>query len=125
VAFEPKFENLLKASQEATEAGIRLAGIDARLCEIGETVQETIESFEVEIDGKVYPCKSVHNLCGHSIEQYRVHGGKFVPNARGSDPNVKMEEVGRTHPRASSTPSKPSPRQAKEPSSKTTSAATT
>ena len=77
--------------------GIKLAGIDARLCEIGEVVQETIESFEVEIDGKVYPCKSVHNLCGHSIEQYRVHGGKFVPNAKGSDPNIKMEEVCATH----------------------------
>ncbi len=93
IAFNPRYENLLKASQEATTAGIKLAGIDARLSEIGEVVQETIESFEVEIDGKTYKCKSIANLCGHSINQYHIHAGKMIPNARGSDPSIKMEEV--------------------------------
>jgi methionyl aminopeptidase len=67
VAFNPKFDNLLLAVKEATNTGIKEAGIDARLCEIGEAIQETMESFEVEIDGKVYPVKAVKNLCGHSI----------------------------------------------------------
>ena len=93
VAFDPKFDNLLKASQEATAAGIRAAGIDVRLSDIGEVIQETMESFEVEINGKIYPVKSVRNLCGHSIEQYRVHGGKLVPNCRGTDNSHKMVEV--------------------------------
>lgn len=92
VAFDPKYEMLLKASQESTEAGIRVAGIDARLSDIGHIVQETMESFEVEIDGKVYPVRSVRNLCGHSIEQYRVHGDKQVPNSSGSDPSIRMKE---------------------------------
>ncbi len=30
------------------------AGIDVRLCDIGETIQEVMESYEVEIDGKTY-----------------------------------------------------------------------
>lgn len=30
------------------------AGIDARLNEIGEAIQETMESYEVELDGKTY-----------------------------------------------------------------------
>lgn len=92
VAFDPQYENLLKASQESTNAGLKLAGIDTRLAEIGEVVQETMESFEVEINGKLYPVKSIKNLCGHSIEQHRVHGGKLVPNCKGTDPSVKMEE---------------------------------
>ena len=54
VSFNPKFDNLLKAVKEATNTGIREAGIDARLNEIGEAIQETMESFEVEIDGKTY-----------------------------------------------------------------------
>lgn len=33
------------------------AGIDARLCEVGEAIQEAMESYEVELDGKVYPGK--------------------------------------------------------------------
>lgn len=33
------------------------AGIDVRLCDIGETIQEVMESYEVEIDGKTYQGK--------------------------------------------------------------------
>jgi len=39
----------------ATNAGIKAAGIDVQLCEIGEAVQEVMESYEVTIDGKAYP----------------------------------------------------------------------
>jgi hypothetical protein len=31
------------------------SGIDVRLCDIGEAIQETMEAFEVELDGKTYP----------------------------------------------------------------------
>lgn len=30
------------------------AGIDVRLCDIGESIQEVMESYEVELDGKTY-----------------------------------------------------------------------
>jgi len=30
------------------------AGIDARLCDVGATIQEVMESYEVEINGKVF-----------------------------------------------------------------------
>ena len=54
VAFNPVYDNLLLAVKEATETGIREAGIDVRLNEIGEAIQETMESHEVEIGNKVY-----------------------------------------------------------------------
>lgn len=44
-------------NQDATNTGIKHAGIDARLNEIGEVIQETMESYEVEIDGKTYQGK--------------------------------------------------------------------
>jgi hypothetical protein len=31
------------------------SGIDVRLCDVGAAIQETMESYEVEIDGKTYP----------------------------------------------------------------------
>ena len=40
VAFDPKFDPLLAAVKEATSTGIRAAGIDVHLCEIGAAVQE-------------------------------------------------------------------------------------
>lgn len=79
VAFNPTYDNLLMAVKDATNTGISLAGIDARLGEIGARIQETMESYEVEIGGKTYPVKVVRNLNGHSIAPYKIHAGKTVP----------------------------------------------
>ncbi|KAG1670918.1 Methionine aminopeptidase 2 [Nymphon striatum] len=67
------------------------AGIDVRLCDIGERIQEVMESYEVEIDGKTYPVKAIRNLNGHSISPYRIHAGKTVPIVKGGEA-VRMEE---------------------------------
>lgn len=91
-----------------------------RTCDIGAAIQEVMESYEVEVDGKVLPgtslikvlltsfspdhrimrnalmlnatVKSIRNLTGHSINPYIIHGGKSVPIVKGQDPNEKMEE---------------------------------
>ena len=39
VAFNPTYDNLLTAVKDATNTGIREAGIDARLSEIGAKIQ--------------------------------------------------------------------------------------
>lgn len=62
--FDPKFDKLLEAVRESTNAGIKEAGIDVRLCDIGKTVEEVMLSFEVEIDGKVHEVKPIRNLNG-------------------------------------------------------------
>ncbi|KAL4439126.1 hypothetical protein ABPG74_008901 [Tetrahymena malaccensis] len=91
VAFNPKYDKLLEAVKESTNIGIKEAGIDVRIPDIGAAIQEVMESYEVEIDGKIYPVKPIRNLCGHSIEYYRIHGNKSIPCVK-SGPNVKMEE---------------------------------
>eukprot|EP01135_Chromosphaera_perkinsii_P003314 Nk52_evm14s240 gene=Nk52_evmTU14s240 len=91
VAFNPKYDPLLEAVKDATNTGVREAGIDVRLCDIGEAIQETMESYEIELDGKTYPIKPCRNLNGHSIGSYRIHSGKNVPIVRGGD-GGKMEE---------------------------------
>lgn len=94
VAPDPKYSNLLEAVREATNTGIRLAGIDARLGEIGEGIQETMESYEVTINGTTYPVKAIRNLNGHTIGRWSIHGGsagKSVPIVK-MQTNEKMEE---------------------------------
>lgn len=91
VAFNPVYDNLLEAVKDATNTGIQEAGIDARLGEIGAKIQETMESYEVEIKGRTYPVKVVKNLNGHSIDAYRIHAGKTVPCVK-THTNEKMEE---------------------------------
>ncbi|CDR96454.1 methionine aminopeptidase, type II family protein, putative [Babesia bigemina] len=92
IAFDEQYDELIKATQEATNVGIRDAGIDARLCEIGEVIHETIESHEVTIQGVTYPVKPIRNLTGHSIGSYRIHAGKAVPIVRNSGCSDRMEE---------------------------------
>jgi methionyl aminopeptidase len=91
VSFNPKYDKLLEAVKAATNAGIKEAGIDVRLCDIGETIQEVMESYEIDLDGKTYQVKPIRNLNGHSIAPYRIHAGKSVPIVKGGDA-TRMEE---------------------------------
>ncbi|KAJ9078528.1 Methionine aminopeptidase 2 [Entomophthora muscae] len=91
LTFDQRYDPLLNAVRAATNAGIKEAGIDVRLCEVGAVVQEVMESYEVELDGKVYPIKPIKNLNGHSISPYHIHSGKTVPVTDNGD-NTKMEE---------------------------------
>ncbi|CBH15081.1 metallo-peptidase, Clan MG, Family M24 [Trypanosoma brucei gambiense DAL972] len=91
VAFKDEYEPLLNAVKEATYEGVKQAGIDVRLCDVGAAIQEVMESYEVELNGKVYPVKSIRNLSGHTIAPYVIHGGKSVPIVRGGEA-TRMEE---------------------------------
>lgn len=91
VAHNPRYAPLLDAVRAATDAGIRAAGVDVRLCDIGAEVQEVMESYEVELDGRTFPVRAVRNLNGHSISPYRIHGGKSVPIVKGGEA-TRMEE---------------------------------
>jgi methionyl aminopeptidase len=91
MAFDPVYDNLLKAVREATDTGVREAGIDVRVCDIGSAIQEVMESYEVEIGGQTFPVKAIRNLTGHNIGQWQIHYGKSVPIVKGND-QTKMEE---------------------------------
>ena len=45
MTFNEKFDPLKKAVQEATETGIKTAGIDARLCDVGAAIQVNLYFF--------------------------------------------------------------------------------
>ncbi|VEU24413.1 DEKNAAC105526 [Brettanomyces naardenensis] len=89
--FNPRYDPLLEAVREATNAGINAAGIDARLTDIGEAVEEVMESHEVELDGHTYTVKCIRNLNGHNIAPFRIHGGVSIPIVKNGD-NTKLEE---------------------------------
>jgi len=91
LTFDHTYDKLLESVKDATNTGVREAGIDVRLGELGGYIQETMESYEVEVGGKVYPVKTIQNLSGHSIGLYNIHGGKSVMQIKNDDP-TKMEE---------------------------------
>jgi methionyl aminopeptidase len=91
MAFDPTYDNLLAAVRDATDTGVREAGIDVRLGELGGLIQEAMESYECEIGGVTYPVKPIRRLAGHNILPYSIHGTKSVPLVR-TDDTTKMEE---------------------------------
>ncbi|KAL4994086.1 methionine aminopeptidase 2-like protein [Aspergillus recurvatus] len=57
MAFDPTYDNLLAAAKDATNT----------VGELGGYIQEVMESFECESNGKTHPIKAIRNLCGHTI----------------------------------------------------------
>ncbi|KAJ2000259.1 Methionine aminopeptidase 2 [Coemansia thaxteri] len=91
LAWNDRYAPLLNAVREATNTGIREAGIDVRLGDIGAAIQEVMESYEIVLDGKTIPIKPIRNLCGHNIGPYLIHSGKSVPIVNNND-QTRMEE---------------------------------
>lgn len=91
VCFDEKLDPLLQSARDATNTGIRTAGIDVRLCDIGDAIQEVFDAASYEINGKVYDIKPVNNLSGHLMEPYTIHAGKSIPICKGGSAE-KMNE---------------------------------
>ncbi|KAJ5448508.1 Winged helix-turn-helix transcription repressor DNA-binding [Penicillium cf. griseofulvum] len=90
MSFDPTYDNLLAAVKDATNTGIKNAGVDVRISDVSAAIQEAMESYEVDINGRTFPVKAVRNITGHNIEQYRIHAGKSIPFVKNND-NTKME----------------------------------
>ena len=54
-SFDDTFKPLMDAVKEATYTGIKWLGPDVALSEVGEAIQEVMESHEVTINGRTYP----------------------------------------------------------------------
>jgi methionyl aminopeptidase len=70
---------------------IQEAGIDARIDHISGEIQEVMESYEVELNGKTIPVKALRSITGHNILRYKIHGDKQVPFVK-SRTTQRMEE---------------------------------
>ncbi|KAG7662999.1 MAP2 [[Candida] subhashii] len=86
-----KYDAIMKAVKEATNTGVKESGIDVRLNDIGAAIQEVMESYEMEENGKLIPIKCIRNLNGHNIGEFVIHSGKTVPIVPNGD-MTKMEE---------------------------------
>jgi len=82
LAYDEKYQPILDASREATNAAIKAAGVDVSIAELGNLIEEIITSYEFQ--GK--HLNPVRNLTGHQVDQYRIHCGKAIPNHRGGRP---------------------------------------
>ncbi|MBI2666055.1 type II methionyl aminopeptidase [Candidatus Woesearchaeota archaeon] len=74
--------DLIKASQNALKSAMKVVRPGVQLWEIGEA-----QSSEAEALG----FKTVRNLCGHTIDRFKVHGGISIPSYNNKD-KTELEE---------------------------------
>ena len=73
-----KYESLINAASESMWNAIKLIGVDADIDDISREIQETIESYEITLNGKNYKITSIGMLGGHNITQYKLHAGTII-----------------------------------------------
>ncbi len=72
---------LVRASEEALEAALKLANPGVKVCEIGKVIHEVITSKGFS---------PVRNLSGHGLGEYRIHDKPTIPNFdNGDDTELK------------------------------------
>lgn len=71
VSFDPRFEPMVQAADEALHNAIRAFRPSVKLSEIGRIIQSTINK---------YGLRPISNLTGHKVDRYTIHAGKSVPN---------------------------------------------
>ena len=76
--------DLLKASQNALKAAMKLVRPGVQLWELGEAQYSEAEALGFT---------TIKNLCGHSIERYKVHAGISIPTYNNKDKNALPENM--------------------------------
>ncbi len=71
-----KYKDHIKAAQNALKAAIKLVQPGIQLWQLGEAQMSEAEALGLT---------TVKNLSGHTIEQYKVHGGISIPSYNNKD----------------------------------------
>ncbi len=72
VSFDPRFVDLLDATEVTLNEALSIANEGVRLGEIGRIVSEC---------SKRKGFRPIINLSGHSLDRYKIHAGKSIPNS--------------------------------------------
>ncbi|MFQ6134445.1 MAG: type II methionyl aminopeptidase [Nitrososphaerales archaeon] len=85
VSYNPEYDTLTQAAEEALNAAIRTVRKDVSAGEIGRAISETAERWGF---------RPITNLTGHSTAQYRVHAGVSIPNVwMPGTPRLKVSSI--------------------------------
>jgi methionyl aminopeptidase len=71
VCFNPQYESLVRAAEEALEKAIEILRPGLFTSRFGSIIQKTIKNRGFE---------PISNLTGHKVERYLLHAGKSLPN---------------------------------------------
>ncbi|MHA1409112.1 MAG: type II methionyl aminopeptidase [Candidatus Odinarchaeia archaeon] len=73
ISFNPEYDKLVEASEEATKNAIEAIKPKVKTNEIGEVIESTIKKFGF---------RPIRDLSGHNLGEYQLHGAKNIPNIK-------------------------------------------
>jgi len=76
VSFNPEYEPMISAAEEALKAAVQGVRSGARARDVGGAIEKCIAR---------YGYRPIRNLTGHKIERYSLHTGKAIPNVSEMD----------------------------------------
>jgi methionyl aminopeptidase len=71
VCYDPQFDGLVQAAEEALEKAMSMVKIGVKASDMGRAIETTIKQMGY---------KPIGNLSGHSLDQFTIHAGKTIPN---------------------------------------------
>jgi len=71
VCFNPEYNNLVSAAEDALRAGVKTIRTGLFTYQFGATIQKVIESHGL---------RPIANLTGHQVGRYMIHTGRSLPN---------------------------------------------
>jgi methionyl aminopeptidase len=86
------YQVLLESSREAVDRIIKNLGVDVRFKELSKIAQEVVESYEMELNGKMIPIKPIDNITGHNILPWKIHGEKSLYSVPQKNDVCRVEE---------------------------------
>ena len=81
VCYNPKYETLVVPAETALAEAVRIARANTKAGDIGRVIETAIRNFGF---------KPIHNLSGHSLQQYMIHTGKSIPNIGREDLHLRF-----------------------------------
>lgn len=73
VNYDPAFDGMVAAAEEALAAAMRLASAGTKAGALGRAIESAIRD-------RGY--RPISNLSGHSLDRYTIHAGRSIPNLR-------------------------------------------
>ncbi len=71
VCYNPQFDALVQAAEEALEKAMSMVRVGVKASDIGRAIETTIKQMGL---------KPIANLSGHSLDRFTIHAGKTIPN---------------------------------------------
>ena len=73
VNYDPSYDGMVDAAEEALAAAMKVASAGTKAGEIGRAVESVIKD-------RGY--RPIANLSGHSLDRYTIHAGRSIPNLK-------------------------------------------